>query len=67
MRIGKKVQIFQQQWVGKPLYNAKDVASNLEKVGRIVESLDKLENKIKREVKSDSRIRGGGEIGLYER
>lgn len=52
---------------GKPLYNAKDVASNLEKVGRIVESLDKLENKIKREVKSDSRIRGGGEIGLYER
>jgi hypothetical protein len=52
---------------GRLLYNAKDVAINLEKVGRIVESLDKLENKIKREIKTDSRVRGGGEIGLYER
>tara|TARA_R100000406_G_C3094800_1_gene120445 strand:+ start:636 stop:1178 length:543 start_codon:yes stop_codon:yes gene_type:complete len=52
---------------GKPLYNAKDVAINLEKVGSIVESLDKLENKIKKEIKSDSRVRGGGDIGLYER
>ena len=52
---------------GRPLYNAKDVASNLEKVGSIVESLDKLENKIKKEIKADSRVRGGGDIGLYER
>ena len=52
---------------GRPLYNAKDVAINLEKVGSIVESLDKLENKIKKEIKSDSRVRGGGDIGLYER
>ena len=52
---------------GKPLYNAKDVAINLEKVGSIVESLDKLENKIKKEIKTDSRVRGGGDIGLYER
>ena len=52
---------------GKPLYNAKDVAINLEKVGSIVESLDKLETKIKKEIKTDSRVRGGGDIGLYER
>tara|TARA_R110002012_G_scaffold261340_1_gene443214 strand:+ start:11635 stop:12177 length:543 start_codon:yes stop_codon:yes gene_type:complete len=52
---------------GRPRYNAKDVASNLEKVGSIVESLDKLENKIKKEIKTDSRVRGGGDIGLYER
>jgi len=52
---------------GRPLYNAKDVAINLEKVGSIVESLDKLENKIKKEIKTDSRVRGGGDIGLYER
>ena len=52
---------------GRPLYTAKDVAINLEKVGNIVDSLDKLENRIKQEVKISSRIRGGGEIGMYER
>ena len=52
---------------GKPLYTAKDVAVNLEKVGNIVDSLDKLETRIKKEIKTDSRVRGGGEIGLYER
>ena len=52
---------------GKPIHTAKDVAVNLEKVGNIVDSLDKLETKIKKEVKTESRIRGGGEIGMYER
>jgi len=52
---------------GKPIFTAKDVAVNLEKIGNIVDSLDKLETRIKKEVKTDSRIRGGGEIGMYER
>tara|TARA_R110000744_G_scaffold37336_2_gene85632 strand:- start:108 stop:647 length:540 start_codon:yes stop_codon:yes gene_type:complete len=52
---------------GKPIYTAKDVAVNLEKVGNIVDSLDKLETRIKKEVRTDSRVRGGGEIGMYER
>ena len=52
---------------GKPIYTAKDVAYNLEKVGNIVDSLDKLETRIKKEVKSDARVRGGGEIGMFER
>ena len=52
---------------GRPVYTAKDVAVNLEKVGKIVESLDKLEEKIKKEIKTESKIRGGGDIGIYER
>jgi hypothetical protein len=52
---------------GRPVYTAKDVATSLEKVGKIVESLDKLEEKIKKEIKSESRVRGGGDIGIYER
>jgi hypothetical protein len=52
---------------GKPIHTAKDVAYNLEKVGNIVDSLDKLETRIKKEVKTESRVRGGGEIGMYER
>ena len=52
---------------GRPVYTAKDVAINLEKVGKIVESLDKLEEKIKKEIKTESRVRGGGDLGIYER
>ena len=52
---------------GKPVYTAKDVAYNLEKVGTIVDSLDKLETRIKKEVRTESRVRGGGDIGMYER
>jgi hypothetical protein len=52
---------------GRPVYNAKDVAANLEKVGKIIESYDKVEEKVKKEVKSESKIRGGGSEGLYER
>ena len=53
--------------VGRPIYSAKDVSANLEKVGKIVESLDKLEEKVRKEIKTTENIRGGGEIGDYER
>lgn len=52
---------------GRPVYSAKDVAANLEKIGKIIESYDKVEEKVKKEVKSESRIRGGGTEGQYER
>ena len=52
---------------GRPVYNAKDVAANLEKLGKIIESYDKVEEKVKKEVKSESKIRGGGTEGIYER
>ena len=53
--------------MGRPVYSAKDVSANLEKVGKIVESLDKLEDKVRKEIKTAENIRGGGEIGDYER
>lgn len=52
---------------GRPVYIAKDVSANLEKLGKIIESFDKVEEKVKKEVKSESRIRGGGTEGMYER
>jgi hypothetical protein len=41
--------------------------SNLEKLGKIIESIDKLEDRVKREETSTSRIRGGGDIKSRER
>ena len=52
---------------GKLIYTAKDVATNLANVGKIVESLNKLEEQVKKERKSSITIRGGGDVGLYER
>jgi len=61
------VDFMQTDDTGRPVYNAKDVAANLEKIGKIIESFDKVEEKVKKEVKSESRIRGGGTEGIYER
>lgn len=45
----------------------KQYTSNLDRLGKIVESIDKLEQKVKLEQASDVRIRGGGEVRRRER
>lgn len=43
---------------GKPLYSAKDAVSNLKQVGDVIASLDKVEEKVKKEVDEKAKIRG---------
>ena len=52
---------------GKLKYVAKDVANTLANVGKIVESLDKLEEKVKKEIKTTTKVRGGGTASKWER
>ena len=52
---------------GRPVYVAKDVAANLKAVGGIIESLDKTEEQVKKEITTSTKIRGGGNAGEYER
>ena len=52
---------------GKPLYSAKDAVSNLKQVGDVIESLDKVEEKVKKEVDSKAKIRGHKKIRNRER
>ena len=52
---------------GRPVYVAKDVAANLKAVGGIIESLDKTEEQVKKEITVSTKIRGGGQAGDYER
>ena len=51
---------------GKPMYSAKDLASNLKEIGNIVKSLKTLEDLVKMEQVGTARIRGGSDIGDYE-
>ena len=52
---------------GKPTYSAKDAVSNLKQVGDIIESLDKVEEKVKKEIDEKAKIRGKKVIRDRER
>jgi hypothetical protein len=52
----------------KFLFNVDDVANNISKIGKIIESLDIVESKLKTEQSSNTKVMGGkGKIGAYER
>ena len=50
---------------GKPIYSAKDLISNLEKMGKVVDGLTKLEEIVKREEQAANINRGGVEVNKY--
>lgn len=50
---------------GKPIYPAKDLISNLEKMGKVVDGLTKLEEIVKREEQAANSNRGGVEVNKY--
>jgi hypothetical protein len=52
---------------GKAIFQAKDVLTNLQKIGGVIDSLSKIEQKVMKEMSDDSKIRGGGRIGSRER
>jgi hypothetical protein len=51
---------------GKPVYSARELASNLSAVGNIVKSLKALEEQVRKEQLDDQTTRGGFEIGDFE-
>lgn len=51
---------------GKPVYSARELASNLSAVGNIIKSLRVLEEQVKKEQLDDNMARGGAEIGIFE-
>jgi|TARA_R110000744_G_scaffold8270_2_gene27730 hypothetical protein len=50
---------------GKPIYTAKDLIGNLEKMGKVVEGLSKLEDIVKKEEQTNNPNRGGVEVNKY--
>ena len=50
---------------GKPIYAAKDLINNLEKMGKVVDGLTRLEDIVKREEQAANMNRGGVETNKY--
>ena len=50
---------------GKPIYAAKDLISNLEKMGKVVDGLTRLEDIVKKEEQSNNTNRGGVIVNKY--
>lgn len=52
---------------GKPIYSAKDAMANLEKVGKVIESLNVVEEKVKKEINDKATIKGKKHVKDRER
>jgi hypothetical protein len=59
-------------WLNKVTYEGDDatdpakVSKTLSEIGKVIDSINKLEEKVKKEVTTSSRQRGGGHEGLFE-
>tara|TARA_R110002167_G_scaffold198402_2_gene401450 strand:+ start:183 stop:704 length:522 start_codon:yes stop_codon:yes gene_type:complete len=50
---------------GRPIFHAKDLISNLEKMGKVVDGLTNLEEIVKKETQAANTNRGGIEVNKY--
>ena len=50
---------------GKPIFHAKDLINNLEKMGKVVDGLTRLEDIVKKEEQAANQNRGGVEVNKY--
>ena len=50
---------------GRPIFHAKDLVNNLEKMGKVVDGLSRLETIVKKEEQANNPTRGGVEVNKY--
>tara|TARA_R100001082_G_scaffold108847_1_gene84807 strand:+ start:2861 stop:3376 length:516 start_codon:yes stop_codon:yes gene_type:complete len=50
---------------GKPIFHAKDLINNLEKMGKVVDGLSRLEDIVRKEEQANNSNRGGVEVNKY--
>tara|TARA_R100000995_G_C3478582_1_gene122470 strand:- start:519 stop:1040 length:522 start_codon:yes stop_codon:yes gene_type:complete len=50
---------------GKPIFHAKDLINNLEKMGKVIDGLTRLEDIVKKEEQVNNQNRGGIEVNKY--
>jgi hypothetical protein len=51
---------------GKPVYTAKNVVSEIAGLGKLVESIDNLKQRVMKEREKQTDLRGGAEPGLFD-
>lgn len=52
---------------GKPIYKPKDITSAIAEMGKAQQSVEIMEKAVKAAQQINNRVRGGGEVGDYER
>lgn len=52
---------------GKPIYSAKDLVSNLEKLGKVVDGLQELKKQVEKEQQESGQAYGGIEVNEFSR
>ena len=50
---------------GRPIFHAKDLINNLEKMGKVIDGLTRLEEIVKKEEQASNTNRGGIEVNKY--
>ena len=50
---------------GRPIFHAKDLINNIEKMGKVVDGLTRLEDIVKKEEQASNTNRGGIEVNKY--
>jgi hypothetical protein len=63
----KKVDLLEVDDKGKPIHKVNDVIKALERMGEVTDSLDKLEDRVKKQQEKESTIRGGLTLNKYNR
>lgn len=51
---------------GKPIHNVSQINTLLSNLGNTIEGIRKLEAIVAKEIEDNTRIRGGGEVGMFE-
>lgn len=51
---------------GKPVYDISKVNSTLKEIGKTIDGLDQLKERVKRELQDENKIRGGVEKSMFE-
>ncbi len=51
---------------GKPIYDISSVTNSMSKSAAVLDSLEKISDRVRKELSIRGRIQGGGEAGLYE-
>lgn len=51
---------------GKPVYDISSVTNSMSKSAAVLDSLEKISERVRKELSVRGRIQGGGEAGLYE-
>lgn len=62
----KTVNLSERDKSGKPVHKPSDITRAMSETAKVAEALDKLSERVKKELDIKGRVQGGGEVGLYE-